>query len=236
MSLTKTLQVEIDAASWPAGSAVPASLTALANAGTISVDVLQAMLYVGLMTRPPVSYGFDLSDCWAWLRYGPALKATTDLRLCDEWTTLDPHHKTILSGDFGVGFTGLLLAQALGFRKYSDTLWVVNTLGNAGFAYTSTAARGPSKSPDYIVEDGAGNLSILECKGTQTGRRALREALGRGVPQKQNLQTVGTTVIAHSLVAGLFRAPVSASRRRAICSVRSRVGESQRRACQVQQK
>lgn len=176
----------------------------MANAGPISVDVLQAMLYVGLMTRPPVSYGFDLSDCWAWLRYGPALKATSDLRLCDEWTTLDPHHKTILSGDFGVGFTGLLLAQALGFTKYSDTLWVVNTLGNTGFAYASTATRGPSKSPDYIVEDAVGNLSILECKGTQTNRKALWEALGRGVPQKQNLQAVGATIISHSLVAGLF--------------------------------
>lgn len=204
MGLTKTVQVEIDAASWPAGRPVPAALTAMANNGSVSVDVLQAMLYVGLMTRPPVSYGFDLSDCWAWLRYSPALKASPDLRLCDEWTTLDPHHKTILSGDFGVGFTGLLLAQTLGFAKYSDTLWVVNTLGNAGFAYASTTKRGPNKSPDYIVEDSVGNISILECKGTQTGRKNLYDALSRGVPQKQNLQAVGATVIAHSLVAGLY--------------------------------
>ena len=65
------------------------------------------------------------------------------------------------------------------------------------------AAR-PSKSPDYIAEDIGGNLSVLECKGTQSSRASLVAALGRGMPQKANLQAIGATPLQHSLVAGLF--------------------------------
>jgi hypothetical protein len=151
-----------------------------------------------------VRYGFSLSDCWAWLRYFPAIATTPDLRLCDAWTTLDPHQKTVLSGDFGVGFTTWFLYQTLGFVKYSDTLWVVNTLAPGSFRLASSARRGPQKSPDYIAEDIGGNLSVLECKGTQSSRNSLVAALGRGMPQKANLQAVGATPLRHSLVAGLF--------------------------------
>jgi hypothetical protein len=163
-----------------------------------------ALMFTALWTRPPVRYGFSLSDCWAWLRYFPAIAPTPDLRLCDEWTTLDPHQKTVLSGDFGVGFTTWFLSQTLGFTKYSDTLWVVNTLAPGAFRLASTASRGPRKSPDYIVESSTGELSVLECKGTQTSRASLMAALGRGIPQKANLQAIGATPLQHSLVAGLF--------------------------------
>ena len=163
-----------------------------------------ALMFTALWTRPPVRYGFSLADCWAWLRYFPAIAPTPDLRLCDEWTTLDPHQKTVLSGDFGVGFTTWLLSQTLGFTKYSDTLWVVNTLAPGAFRLASTASRGPRKSPDYIAESITGELSVLECKETQTSRASLVAALGRGIPQKANLQAIGATPLRHSLVAGLF--------------------------------
>jgi hypothetical protein len=127
-----------------------------------------------------------------------------ELRLCDEWTSLDPHQKTVLSGDFGVGFTTLFLQETLGFRAYADTLWVVNTLVPGTFELVPSAKRGPRKSPDYIAVDAAGHLSILEWKGVQTSRASLFDALARGVPQKQNLRAVGATPIIHSLVAGLF--------------------------------
>lgn len=124
--------------------------------------------------------------------------------MCEAWTTLDPHQKTVLSGDFGVGFTTWFLNRELGLVKYSDTLWVINTLQPGAFQLGPSARRGPRKSPDYIAEDRLGNYSVLECKGTQSSRQGLIDAIERGIPQKQNLQAVGGAQLAHSLVAGLF--------------------------------
>jgi hypothetical protein len=87
---------------------------------------------------------------------------------------------------------------------FSDTLWVVNTLSPGTFHLGSSAKRGPNKSPDFIAQDVHGNISVLECKGTQTSQRSLFEAIERGIPQKGNLYAIGSTQIQHSLVAGIF--------------------------------
>jgi hypothetical protein len=96
------------------------------------------------------------------------------------------------------------LSRTLDFVKFSDTLWVVNTLSPGSFRLASSARRGPKKSPDYIIEDTNGNLSVLECKGCQSSRRDLLDAIQRGVPQKANIKALGATQFQHSLVAGLF--------------------------------
>lgn len=203
MPLEKRVGIEVIASTWSSGTP-PAVLTAAVQASPIAIDVTCALLFTALWTRPPVRYGFSLSDCWAWLRYFPAIAATPDLRLCDAWKTIDPHHKTVLSGDLGVGFTTWFLNRTLGFVRYSDTLWVVNTLSPGAFQLAPSARRGPRKSPDYIAEDGNGDFSVLECKGTQNSRDGLADALDRGAAQKANLQAIGSTQLRHSLVAGLF--------------------------------
>ena len=204
MALNKQVDVELLLDTWEAPTTPPAALTLAAQTSPLNIDFLCALIFTALWTRPPIRYGFSLSDCWAWLRYFPAIAPTQDLRLCDAWTTLDPHHKTVLSGDFGIGFTTWFLNQTLGFVKYSDTLWVVNTLSPGAFRLASSARRGPRKSPDYIAEDSQGNLSVLECKGGQCSRKALLDSMERGVPQKANVQAIGATQLQHSLVAGLF--------------------------------
>jgi hypothetical protein len=204
MALNKRVDIEVLLDTWKAPTAPPAALTLAAQTSPLNIDFLCALIFTALWTRPPIRYGFSLSDCWAWLRYFPAIAPTQDLRLCDAWTTLDPHHKTVLSGDFGVGFTTWFLNQTLDFVKYSDTLWVVNTLSPGAFRLASSARRGPKKSPDYIAEDSNGNLSVLECKGGQSSRKELLAAMERGIPQKANVQAIGTTQLQHSLVAGLF--------------------------------
>jgi hypothetical protein len=205
MPITRTLEFHVATNTWPRARPAPAALTAFAPSGRYDANLFFSLIFLALWTRPPVSFGFSLADCWAWFRYIPAIASSRRLKLCDDWTTLDPHHKTILSGDFGVGFTTWALHQALGFTHYSDTTWVVNTLAPGSFALASpTARRGPQKSPDYIAQDAAGNCSVLECKGTQTSRKALQDALGRGIPQKRSLRQIGSTPIQHSLVAGLF--------------------------------
>jgi hypothetical protein len=109
--MRRTVEVEVDASTWTKGAKLPRALTKLA--GTRSVDMLLALLHTAIWTRPPQVHGFDLSDCWAFMRYGPALAQTSDLRLRPEWTDLSAHHKTILSDDFGVGLPTMLLCRAL---------------------------------------------------------------------------------------------------------------------------
>ena len=202
--MNRRVDIEVLSDSWPASTAPPSGLFAAVQSSPSNVDILASLLFLGLWTRPPVTHGFSLSDCWAWLRYFPALAVTPDLRLRDEWTTLDPHHKTVLSGDFGVGFTTWFLSQVLGFVRYSDTLWVVNSLRPGRFHLAPSGKRGPTKSPDYIAEDIHGDFSVLECKGGQSSRTSLRAALDRGAIQKANLRAIGGTTLRHSLVAGLF--------------------------------
>jgi hypothetical protein len=198
------MRVKVVSDSWIAPATPPSALLTAEESSPIEVEALAALLFVGIWTRPPVTYGFSLSDCWAWLRYFPAVATTPDLRLRDEWTTLDAHHKTVLSDDFGVGFTTWFLFQTLGFQRYADTFWVVNSLLPNTFRLAPSAKRGPTKSPDYIVEDLSGEFSVLECKGGQSTCASLRAAMNRGAAQKSNLQVIGTTPLRHSLVAGLF--------------------------------
>jgi hypothetical protein len=81
---------------------------------------------------------------------------------------------------------------------------VVNSLLPGTFRLLSSSKRGPAKSPDYIAEDVAGEFSVLECKGAQSNRLSLLQALDRGAVQKVNLAAIGPTTLRHSLVAGLF--------------------------------
>ena len=204
MPLTKSVLIELLPATWPAPATPPASLLRAEKAGPYQMDVLFALIFTALWTRPPVRYGFSLADTWAWMRYIPALCSSGELRLCEAWNSLDPHQKTVLSEDFGVGFTTWFLYRELGFLRYSDTLWVINTLQPGAFQLGPSAKRGQRKSPDYIAEDRHGDFSVLECKGTQASRQGLINAIKRGIPQKQNLQAVGGGQLTHSLVAGLF--------------------------------
>ena len=58
----------------------------------------------------------------------------------------------------------------------------------------------------------------MECKRTHKSPKALAAAINRGRAQKANLQTVGTTVLRHALVAGLF-VPQSGSKNTAVMMV-----------------
>ena len=199
----KSVSIELDADSW-APAQPPQRLAAAAAAGPYTVDLDAALVFIGIWTQPPTRTGFSLADCWAWLRYFPAFSSAIQLRLCEEWSHVDSHQKTVASDELGVGLTTWLLHRTLGFQRFSDSNWVMNVLSPDLWRYRSHARRGPSKSPDYIAEDSAGRLSVLECKGTQSSLAELRRAVDRGRPQKQNIVPQGGTVLIHSLVAGAF--------------------------------
>lgn len=203
MANLKTVNIEVDTASW-SPNPVPEDIQRLARIGTRDTDVDSALLHTALWTRPPNCFGFSLSDCWAWLRYQRAIATTGDLRLRQEWEDVDPHQKTVLSDELGIGFTTQLLSECLGFQLYSDTQFVANVLLPGRFNLGRYSKRGPRKSPDYIAVDSDLRFNAVECKGTQSSLEELGLALQRGVSQKSNLTGSGGTRINHSLVAGLY--------------------------------
>jgi hypothetical protein len=199
--MLRSIEIEVDKKSWGT-STVPTRIAQLA--GKQKKNVISALIHTALWTRPPVTYGFHLSDFWACLRYYPAIDDTDDLRLRKTWSLIDPHQKTILSDELGVGFTTQLLIEKLGCKHFADTLYVVNSLHPGKFDFAKPAKKGKNKSPDYIGFDSYSSFYVLECKGSQSSKKSLIEAVNKGKAQKSNLTPLGKTKIKYSLVAGLF--------------------------------
>lgn len=197
--MNRELFVEIDQASWQ-GSAIPRRIIALS--GMRKVDVRLALIFTALATRPPITFGFHLSDLWAWLRYLPAIADSNELRLREEWDTSDPHQKAVLSDELGVGFTTQLFAEGLNWVGFADTLFLVQVLAPDEFRLLSSRRRGPLKSPDYVGWDDSGNYCVLECKGCQSSQRALSTQLSSGAAKKRNLAS--SRRLRYTLAAGLF--------------------------------
>lgn len=190
-----------DPSSWPSGM-VPADISRMV--GQWKPNLLVALIHTALWTRPPLSHGIHLSDFWAWLRYHRAIaKNNPELHLCEEWGDIDPHQKTILSDELGVGFTTYLLSEKLGCIGFVDTLYLQKRL-SSHFPTSSRKKNGRSKSPDYISIDDNNKLYILECKGTQTSRAALKKAIKTGIQQKKSVSLSNPSIVEHSIVAGLF--------------------------------
>jgi hypothetical protein len=212
MSDHKNVNVELDASSWTSlGKTIPPKLINLSSSGPRKMSVRIALLHTALCTRPPKSTGICLADYWAWLRYGPAIDSALDLQLRAEWKNIDPHQKTVLSDELGMGFTTYLLSRVLKFKSFADTIHFVNVTNPGKYKFdVINKKNGKYKSPDFVALDSSGNtnnINVVECKGTQSSRKALRDSVGGGVPQKQNLISASSATINHSLVAGLFIPP-----------------------------
>jgi len=212
MSDRKDVNVELDASSWTSnGKTVPTELTKLSAKGPKKMSILIALLHTAICTRPPTSRGICLADYWAWLRYGPAIDDSPGLRLRAEWNDIDPHQKTILSDDLGMGFTTYLLSRVLKFKSFADTIHFVNVTNKGKYRFDQKNKKnGAFKSPDFVALDSAAdpnNINVVECKGTQSSRKDVRKAVGDGIPQKKNLVSAGSSKINHTLVAGLFIPP-----------------------------
>jgi hypothetical protein len=199
--LRRRVSVSITRSTWPSGSSQPQRLRRYL--GNRLIDVDRPLLCIALVNRPPALRGFDLGDTWAWLRYRPALAAHPGLRLRQEWTDIDPHQKTVLSDEMGVGFVSYYLARRLDFRYFGNTAYVGNVLMPNVLWFRRRARRGPAKLPDFVAIGGDGCVNAVECKGSQTSFRALRAAMENGGPQKGNLG-IPQSIRGTQIVGGLF--------------------------------
>lgn len=106
-----------------------------------------------------------------------------------EYGDLDAHQKTILSDDFGMGFTTDFLMNALGLRMPVDGRYFAKSMsGPQGTKYSGQSKRGPAKSPDFVAEDASGKWHVIECKGTQSGLREHEKQLRKGCKQKATIE------------------------------------------------
>lgn len=202
MANIKTINVAIDSSSWKSPHDVPPSLLSLGNIGSLDIDLDACLLFAGIWTRSPITCGITLADCWAWLRYFPAFKDEKKLKFRTEWTDIDFHQKAVASDELGVGFTTWALYSILGFQSYADTNHVMKKLGT--IFPINNAKKGPAKVPDYIAYDLSGNMSVLECKGTQTNQGRIWTAIERGKEQKRNVKMANGEQFVHTLAAGMF--------------------------------
>lgn len=205
---TKTIDVSVDLNSWKdPRHPPPRGLKQLRRVET--VDAHAALLSVGRLSRPPTFTGMHPSDFWAWLRYFSAVSTRARLCLQSDWGNLDPHQKTILSDDWGVGFTTHIVERALSVESWADTGYVARFLkpdlfkSRRALQKGGQPKRGPAKSPDFIGFIRGGGHVVLECKGTQSSRAALERQVMAGVAQKRAIVFKGARRVEH-LCAGIF--------------------------------
>lgn len=147
---------------------------------TYEVDMAQVLLMIGRVTTPPLSSGASLAEFWACVRYMFAWRPSQWLSLTDEFGDLDPHQKTILSDDLGMGIPLYWLTNRLRLNSYCDGRYFVERfLSTYGGTYTGKAAKkGPGKAPDFVCYSNSGKFHIVECKGTQTSTGYRDDQLG----------------------------------------------------------
>ena len=176
--MQKTLAVTIDYDSWPTTSP---SFPSAFHRGDRECDfnIPALLLKLGHLTTPPRSAGASLSEYWAWVRYLCAISNEPDLRLVADFYELDPHQKTILSDDFGMGFPMYWLSQKLNLGPPSHGLYFFEHIAERlGVATDRPRKRGPRKSPDFVAMDASGKWHVIECKGTQSGIAYRNRQLG----------------------------------------------------------
>jgi len=168
MLLPRSIRVQAMASTWPRSRTMPASFPPYSRIEDI--DVAAVLNVIGILTTPPLSSGASLSELWAFVRYFFAITEDSNLRLTSDFQEMDPHQKTILSDDFGVGFSMHWLADRLNFIAACDGRYFIeNHLTSIGGTYSGgTAKRGLGKSPDFVALDAAGLFHVIECKGTQS--------------------------------------------------------------------
>jgi hypothetical protein len=207
--MQKQIDVRIERASWPLppdpfSHPVPPGFVGLPPA--ISFNFRLALLHLGIITTPIDSPEASLSAYWAHIRYLTAPEPSMQsLALSLPWSRIDPHQKTILSDDWGMGICTYWLQATLGLTSLCDGYYFMNRLkGRRVARYQSRRTRlGPSKSPDFVALDGQGLFHIIECKGTQSGVKYLERQIGDGVAQKRSLIFTPENLVAQRLVAGL---------------------------------
>jgi hypothetical protein len=190
--MKKTIEVDLASGTWPRTAAVPAEF--VGASGTRDINLASALLMLGTLTTPDLLSPASPARFWAWLRYIFAPAGTPDLRITMDFAALDPHQKGILSDDLGVAIsTQWLFDRFGGFADIVDGRRFMLQFAHLLPPRTkpTKAKVGPSKAPDFVIQDLRGRWHVLECKGTQSGRTHRNNFLKNALAQKRVIQITG---------------------------------------------
>jgi hypothetical protein len=183
--MQRHINIDIDFSSWPKPPAKP-SFPASFHQGSaaVSIHFPSFLVGIGILTTPTAPIGPTLSQYWAYVRYLTAITPGPDLRITKAFASLDSHQKTILSDDFGMGLPMYWLWDALDAVAFCDGQYFIKHLAaSVGAKVPKKAARGPNKSPDFVLLDANGDWHVVECKGTQSGPGYRDKQLGKKRPK-----------------------------------------------------
>lgn len=164
----------------------------------VGLNFYDALLLLAIACAPAPGSKYMQHLSWALAKYigvwDPAYRRTTPppqtLRVNSGLADLDPHQKTVLSDDLGVGLSLALLDVQFGVVGIMDC-YRAHRLG----LLTLSAAGKHRKMPDFIVLLAAplngSHIILLECKGSQSSgayKAQLATACGS---QLGNVSTLG---------------------------------------------
>ncbi len=174
----------------------PKGILGLGAAPTIPLNYNDALLLLAIACAPAPGSMYMQQLSWALAKYigvwDPLYRLTTpppqSLRVNPGLADLDPHQKTVLSDDIGVGLSLALLDVSFGVVGIMDCY----RAHKAGLL-TLTVAGKHRKMPDFIVllaaPIGGSNIILLECKGSQTNG-AQKAQLTSACKQLTNVNTL----------------------------------------------
>lgn len=207
----KWVQFEVDTGTWADAELVPYEQLNITRGiypkryrSEVEISIFKCMQWIGYLTTPTNSPVPTINSMWAQLRYFGAFTGNRWLTLRRAFSELDPHQKTILSDDMGMGATISHLDNAFNFLDIVDGRYFVENFGlmmqDPEALMPST--RGQNKCPDFVALDKNGKIHVIECKGTQSGNGYLNRALRDGKSQKQMI-AIDKAYAGQSLVAGI---------------------------------
>lgn len=153
--------------------------------GCMDFEISELLFHISDITRNPFDYKMSLNNNWAFLRYINCFDSSKELRLRKEYRDVDPHQKTILSDDLGMGFASLFLDKSMKIIAIIDTHLFLKYLPHLKVSKGNKS--GASKSPDFIVFDENKNLHLLECKGTQKSKSRSLFQMKKGLEQVDSI-------------------------------------------------
>jgi len=163
------------------------------------------MLRVGMMSVSPRMPQWWVASYWAVLRYFATVDETVAaLRLHEAVDDLDTHPKKVLSDDWGTGVAIEWLDARFQYQQVAHGMSAMRELQSLGVAkFAGKKKRGPQKCPDFLCEDSAGMLHLVECKGNQQGTNASEDQFIQGRLQKANVLFGNEQLVGQRMVTGL---------------------------------
>lgn len=158
--MNKKIDLEFDLGSFP-----PSNLSLLPT-GTnpnisLNINSFDLLFMIGRLTTPAPQYPWDWRNLYAILRYGWAISNDSDFKFTKDVKNIDFRLKALMSEDFGIGFTGLIMRDYFGchFAGYTSSVYY-NRPRNTAIRVRAT--------PDFIGIRFDKTRLIFESKGTQT--------------------------------------------------------------------